>query len=180
MGPGTLCEDLNSQGFPITREAAKKLFYTYEKEFKTGVNYLRNAGDLASKQGYLINSNGRRRYWNLPDASDSVRFPGGNRDWKYKSAIGAITREGGNFLIQSVNADITKLGMIKIRDYKKKHGVRTYFANQVYDEIVTITHKDDSPDWIPVKRRLMVEAGEEFVKSVAIEVEGEVQKCWTK
>lgn len=180
MGPGTLYEDLNSQGFPIDREGAKKLFYTYESEFSTGVRYLRDAGELASTQGWLANSNGRRRYWNLPDASNTERFPAGHHDWKYKSALGAIRREGGNFLIQSVNADMTKLGMIKIRDYRKKHGIRTQFCNQVYDEIVTNTHKDDTEAWVPIKRRLMVEAGEEYVKSVPIEVDGEVGPCWTK
>jgi len=142
-----------------------------------GVNFLREQGRLAVRQGYLVNMNGRRRYWNLPDPS---KYPGGVRDWKYKGRMSAIEREGGNMMIQSVNVDITKLGMIKIRDYRKEHNVRTNFVNQVYDEIVTKTHKDDTEEFHPIKMKLMQEAGEKWIKKVPVEVDGQVGPCWTK
>lgn len=170
MGPGTLFEDLNAQGFAITRPEAKDVYKTYCKEFDTGVTFLRSSGDRALAQGFLDNINGRRRYWNLPDKNHP----------KYEGICAAIKREGGNFLIQSVNADITKKGMINIRDYKKAHKTRTNFANQVYDEIVTVTHKDDSEHFHSIKTKLMVKAGQEYIKEVPIEVEGSANPYWVK
>lgn len=180
MGPGTLYEDLNSQGFPIDRDETYKLYRRYEEEFRTGVDYLRDVGRLAVKQGYLANMNGRRRYWNLPDASDREKYPLGSNDPKYIGRMKGIEREGGNFVIQSVNVDITKTGMILIRDYKKKNGVRTNFSNQVYDEIVTRTHKDDTAVFHPIKQQMMRQAGEIWLKNVPVEVEGHVGATWTK
>lgn len=180
MGPETLYEDLNSQGFPITREEAKKLYYRYTQEFSTGVKYLRDMGKLAATQGYLTNLNGRRRYWRLPDHNDKEKFPKGRHDPKYTGILAMIEREGGNFMIQSVNADITKQGMIDIRRYRKKNGIRSNFSNQVYDEIVTRTHKDDTAAFHPVKQKLMIKAGEKWLKKVPVEVDGHVGPCWTK
>lgn len=180
MGPGTLYDDLNSQGFPITREETKQLYYRYTQEFKTGVKYLRDMGRLAANQGYLVNLNGRRRYWRLPDHRDTEKFPRGKSDPKYVGILAMIEREGGNFMIQSVNADITKQGMIDIRKYRKEHKIRSNFSNQVYDEIVTRTHKDDTAAFHPVKQQLMIKAGEKWLKKVPVEVEGHVGPCWTK
>jgi hypothetical protein len=81
-----------------------------------------------------------------PDEEDRVKYPQGRLDKAYKGRRAGIEREGGNFLIQSVNADMTKRAMVLIRDYIKKNNIRSKFMNQVYDEIVTRTHKDDSPD----------------------------------
>lgn len=180
MGPGTLYDDLNTQGFPITRDETKKLYYRYTEEFKTGVNYLRSMGKLAAEQGYLVNMNGRRRYWRLPDPENKALFPQGKRDPKYVGILSMIEREGGNFMIQSVNADITKQGMIDIRRYRKENKIRSNFTNQVYDEIVTRTHKDDTEAFHPVKQKLMIQAGEKWLKNVPVEVEGHVGPCWTK
>ena len=83
-------------------------------------------------------------------------------------------------MIQSVNVDITKLGMIKTRNHIKKNKVRSNFVNQVYDEIVTRTHKDDTEEFHPIKIKLMQEAGEKWIKSVPVEVDGNVGPCWTK
>lgn len=91
-----------------------------------------------------------------------------------------IEREGGNFLIQSVNADMTKRAMVLIRDYIKKNNIRSRFMNQVYDEIVTRTHKDDSPDFVKVKRKLMLEAAEQYLRKIPMEVDGHVGDSWTK
>lgn len=177
MGPKKLCEDLNAEGFTMTLDEAKKLYYTYCDKLKVSVNFLRDSGRQASSQGYLANINGRRRYWKLPRAED---YKYGVRDEDYKKKIGAIEREGGNFLIQSVNADITKQAMIEIRDYAKKHKVRTSFINAVYDEIVTRTHKDDNPSFHPIKLKIMRDVAERMVNSVPMLVDGSVNPYWNK
>ena len=177
MGPKKLCEDLNAEGFPMSLDEAKKLYYSYCDKLSVSVNFLRDSGKRASTQGFLANINGRRRYWKLPDPHD---FKYGHRDEEYKGKIGAIEREGGNFLIQSVNADITKQAMIEIREYAKKHKVRTSFINAVYDEIVTRTHKDDNPSFHPVKLKIMRDVAERMVTTVPMLVDGSVNPYWNK
>lgn len=180
MGPGRLYDELNAAGFPVSRDEARALFNKYCETYSGAVNYLRDMGKLARSQWYLANLNGRRRYWNKPDSSDSEKFPLGIKDMKFQGIIAKVEREGGNFLIQSVNADITKQAMIWIRDYIKQNKVRSKLMNAVYDEIVTRTHKDDSPEFHKKKLELMKKAAEVWIKKVPMEVDGAVGKFWQK
>jgi DNA polymerase I-like protein with 3'-5' exonuclease and polymerase domains len=173
MGPAKLYADLNSLGFKVTRNEATQLYKDYCEKFKPAVGFLRGSGSLASRQGWLANLNGRRRYWKLPEG-DHFTNP------KYKAHIAAIEREGGNFKIQSVNADLTKLSMTLIRHEKKKLGYDVEFINQVYDEVVTETSEKHTKEWHPIKQRLMREAGERWIKKVPVVVEGDVGPSWTK
>lgn len=180
MSPYSFTEKMNGEGYPITLDEGKDMFSSYEKDFCTGVGFLRDAGETALSEGWLHNMAGRRRYWIIPDPKDRDKYPGGVNDPSYKARCGGIKREGGNFLIQSVNADMTKQAMILIREYKKRHGIRTEFMNQVYDELVTRTHKDDSAHFNEVKTKLMLDAAHHYLKSVPMEVEGTVGETWTK
>lgn len=177
MGPGRLYDELNGQGFPVTRDEARNLFDRYCSVYKTAVNFLRSSGKLAARQGYLSNLNGRRRYWRLPDPSE---FPRGKYDPEYVGKISKIEREGGNFLIQSVNADITKDAMVGIRHYRKKNKIRTSFINAIYDEIVTRTHKDDSASFHEAKLKIMRASAEKWIKNVPMLVDGATNPYWTK
>lgn len=180
MGPGRLYNELNGQGFPVTFDEAKMLFNKYCLKYNVAVDYLRNCGKIALEQGYLANLNGRRRYWNLPDPNNTEKFPAGYRDPLYQGIMAKIEREGGNFMIQSVNADITKQAMIWIRDYKKTNKIKSSFMNAVYDEIVTRTHKEQSEEFHKVKLGLMKKAAEIWIKKVPMEVDGAVNPYWTK
>jgi len=180
LGPFSFFEQVNGAGYKISYEGAKVLFHKYEGNFKDGIRFLRDAGRTALEQGYLSSISGRRRYWLRPDEEDRVKYPQGRLDKAYKGRRAGIEREGGNFLIQSVNADMTKRAMVLIRDYIKKNNIRSKFMNQVYDEIVTRTHKDDSPDFVKVKRKLMIEAAQQYLKKIPMEVDGHVGDSWTK
>jgi len=76
--------------------------------------------------------------------------------------------------------DMTKLAMAEVRKYRKKHGVRTTLINAIYDELVTNTHKDDSPSFVVEKRKIMIACGERFVKSIPVRVDGQVLPYWHK
>ena len=180
MSYARLYNELNAAGFPITFEEAKTLYDKYCREFEVAVRFLRQNGENAKTNKFLANINGRRRNWLIPDCRDLSKFPRGYRDPKYQGIISGIGREGGNFLIQSVNADITKYAMICMRDYIKKNNIRSSLMLQVYDEIVTCTHKDDSAAWSEKKREIMIEAAAKFISSVPIEVDGHVLPYWTK
>jgi DNA polymerase I-like protein with 3'-5' exonuclease and polymerase domains len=175
-----LYNELNGAKFYITFEEAKSLYDKYCQEFKVAVDFLRSNGKLAVKQGYLANANGRRRNWIVPESRDLNKFPKGYMDPKYQGILSSIGREGGNFLIQSVNADITKTAMINMRKHIIKNKVRSNIMLQVYDEVVTCTHKDDSEEWKEKKREIMIESAKIWIDSVPIEVDGHVLPYWTK
>jgi hypothetical protein len=52
--------------------------------------------------------------------------------------------------------------------------------NAVYDEIVTVTHKDESAHFQEVKRKIMIDVSKKWIKTVPIDVEGEALPYWTK
>ena len=83
-------------------------------------------------------------------------------------------------MIQSVNADITKDAMAEIRNYRKKHNIRTHFINAIYDEVVTRTHKDDSAHFHEAKLRIMRASAEKWIKTVPMLVDGHAGHCWQK
>lgn len=180
MSPYSLTEKLNGDGYSISLQEGKRLFESYENDFRTGIGFLRLAGEVALRDGWLHNASGRRRYWIKPNPDDREKYPQGADDPAFIGRCNGIKREGGNFLIQSVNADMTKHAMILIREYKKAHGIRTEFMNQVYDEIVTRTHKDDSAHFHEIKQKFMLEAAHTYLKKVPMEVEGHVGETWTK
>ena len=181
MGPDTLYQRMRGDGVEVTRKEVQEIYDTYtQKEFKTGVDYLRSMGRLALEQGYATSLNDRRRYFRLPDASDRDKYPMGRADRAFRAQEGSIRREGGNAKIQMSGSDMLKRGMRLIWDKVKERRFRTEFKNAPYDEIVTMTHKDDSPEFVEIKRKMMVQAAEELVTSVPMEVEGEVMRCWTK
>jgi DNA polymerase-1 len=181
MGAKKLCDDLNAAGFKISREDAKDLYTRYtQEEFKTGVDFLRAMGEQAFSEGFVANLNGRRRYWIRPNPDDREKFPNGSQDELYKNKVASIKREGGNSVIQSVNADFLKASMAAIRDHIKINKVRSSIINAPYDEIVTTTHKDDSPDFVLAKRKIMIDVAHRWLKKVPMEVDGHVLPYWTK
>jgi DNA polymerase-1 len=186
MGVYSLVDQINAQGYrdpegrQMSIETGQELYDKYIQEFSVGIDYLRAVGREAAEKGWVSDLFGRRRYYRLPDPTDVEKFPRGRQDFAYKGLISRIERQGGNFKIQAMNAEMTKLAMVLIRQYARKNGIRTKFMNQVYDEVVTRTHKDDSPSFAPVKKKLMEEAAHRWLKTVPMEVEQNVGPTWTK
>jgi len=172
MSPPSLFFRIKNEGFnDITLEKAFDLHESYCKLVKTGVDFLRENGRLALKNGFSVNVSNRRRYYELPDKSN----------WgEYNKVANKVLKKGGNFGIQSINAEITKDAMIDLRRYIKDNKIRSQMVLQVYDEIVTRTHKDDSPEFVVKKREIMNNSAHKWLKTVPMEVEGEVMGSWTK
>lgn len=186
LGIGKLHEELNGSGFPSTFDESRALYNKYCTKFATAVDFLRAKGREGREQGYLTNLDGRRRYWNKPNPDEidkqtgKPRFPAGIRDPFYQGILAKIEREGGNFVIQSVNVDITKTAQVGIRNFRKKNNVKTHFVNAIYDEIVTRTKKEQSEEFHAHKLRIMREAAEIWLKKVPMVVDGAVHTYWTK
>ena len=196
--PYSLERSLDEQGFTVTREEAFRLYDSYCNKYQRAVGLLRNAGKIATdrgewydaggpkiKAGVLSNINGRNRYFKHPYAKQKNKkggllYPRGEEDYGFKKAKESLARSAGNNLVQSANAEITKLAMINIRKHIIRNRIRSNLMLQVYDEIVTDTHKEDSAEFVIKKRQLMVEAAERWITSVPFKVEGRVAEYWAK
>ena len=175
MGAGRLYDDLNSDGFPIEFNEARRLFDSYTKEFSGGYNFIKQCGKDAMASGTAVNINGRRRYWVLPK-----KFASGAINKEYERRMATIARQAGNFHIQSVNADITKIAMASIRRYIKDNRLDAKLLFQVYDEICTEASEAIKDTFFPKLVDLMVESAHIFLKTVRMEVDGHVGPSWTK
>lgn len=177
QGPTKFWEDMNAEGFNLSREEAFKLYYKYANLVHVAGDFIRNQGKIALESGFITNVNGRRRYFKVPHPND---FKMGKDDKEYKGKAAALMREAGNMVIQSVNSDFAKDALAKIRFHIKDNKVRSHFVNFVYDEIVTRTHKDDHPDFHEAKLRIMRECAEKVIKTVPMIVDGHAGFAWHK
>lgn len=164
-GVERLYEKVISRGYKFTREEAKSVVYKTKNTFQKATQFIKASGDAAASQGWIANANGRIRKFSIPEKGPD-----------YEKRVAAIKREAGNFVISSVGADILKQSMIYIRN----SGFNTKFVNAIYDEIVTRTDKNISPDFVIKKRELMKKAGEKFITEVPVVINGSVGDHWSK
>ena len=198
MGPGSLYEQLNAANYKISLNECRELFYKYMDTFKTTIAWLKSQQRHASTHFKMSNINGRTRQWYKPDREKiRTKLEGelskkgtwknlselqinGLIDEKVRAHTAAIEREGANFQIQSVNADFTKVAMARCRKEFKKRGwdARTY--NSVYDEIVYDFHESCAEEAHEVQKKIMLDAANEMLKKVPMDVEGHLDRVWQK
>lgn len=198
MGPVTLWEKLNAAGYIISLEECKTIFWKYMDTFHVTIGWLKSQQRQASTSFKMTNSNGRIRHWVKPnkdkirdqitqelDTADTLKNYTEMKieelvNQKTKGILAAIQREGANFKIQSVSADITKTSMARCRkEFKKRQwDARTY--NSVYDEMVYDFHESYATEAHELQKQIMVQSANEFLKHIPMEVEGYLGKSWAK
>lgn len=190
MGPASLSEQINAAGYPITVDECRNIFNTYMVKFKEAISWLKAQQRHASTHFKMTNINGRTRHWIEPSREKFYNEFADDKlsemqvrelaDKKYRGAIAAIQREGANFKIQSVNADFSKVAMARCRKEFMRRGwdARTY--NQVYDEIVYDFHESYAEEAHELQKKIMLEAANEMLTQVPMEVEGHLAPVWTK
>jgi len=198
MGPGSLFEQLNAAGYKISLNECRDLFYKYMRTFATTIAWLKEQQKNASTYFVMSNINGRRRHWFKPDR-DKIRATVEAElskkkvletyseyqlkafvNDRQKGQLAAIEREGANALIQSVNADMTKVAMARCRKEFKRRGWNARTYNSVYDEIVYDFHKSYAQDAHEIQKKIMVDAANEMLRQVPMEVEGHLDRVWKK
>lgn len=163
-------EELANMGYVIPYGQAKELYSSFRKLFKTAMDYLEDAARSASNNGVIQSANGRKRYFQIPSSDDP----------KARGKIWSIQREAKNFVISSINSDITKMSMMAIRSHALKFGIRTKLMNCVYDEIVTTTNKDDHHKFHPDKCWIMSDVAQSVIPDVKFRVGSAVAPYWSK
>ena len=159
-------EDMLSMGFNITKEKAYSIFDKFTNIMAQSLHFLDYESRKALHFGFAANINGRRRYFGEVKKN--------SKDYPHKQ------REARNFFIQSVNADFAKDALAEIRDCIKINDFRTRIVHFVYDEIVTVTHKDDHEEFHKMKVAIMKRCAEMCTPKIKSVVDSHIGPSWTK
>lgn len=150
---------------------AEQLVDKYFTTYKRIKRYLERSADRALREGYSETFLGRRRYYLKPDDPDS---PEGRRQ------LGRIRRQAKNTPIQGTNADMIKLALIRLRKEFAEQKLAATTVNTVHDEIVVECDKGIAEKVGELVSATMIRAGEQFIRSVPVEVDCQVGDHWSK
>ncbi|MEJ7577940.1 MAG: DNA polymerase [Pyrinomonadaceae bacterium] len=149
-------------GLPLSdsEEIMRRYFATYHKLDA----WLRDAARRAVRERTARTASGRL-----------ARF---NFDPEDRKSMSLAQRNGKNTPIQGSSADILKRALRLLRDELK--GTSARIINIVHDETVVEADASEAEEISGRVKRAMCAAGEEYVKSVPVEVESHVADAWVK
>ena len=98
--------------------------------------------DNLKKNGYTENYFGRRRY--IPKIYSDNQMD----QW-------SAEREGANNTIQSTNADMIRMAMIRIQDHIDENDLQSKMILQVHDELVFDVHPDEVNIMLSIVKDIM-------------------------
>lgn len=148
----------------ISLEAAKKMMGDHARKYPQSNTHLKNAAARARVNGWCETMSG---------AIITFKF-----DRNVPKQVAAVERHGKNYPIQGSSADITKTALRMVHDDMDHDNAK--LVNCVHDEIV-LEVRDDYVEVEAAKlRAAMVRAGEEFLKTVPVIVDVEVNNFWRK
>lgn len=148
-----------SMGFPMTKEKAVEIIKRQRETIPTAHGWIRRNQLQAVKKGYVSSALGRRRWF---DVENTFR--------------GEIERAAGNHVIQSTNADITKLAMVAIDKLLAPIGGRIML--QVYDEIDCSVPEEHAAYAAEVVKSAMEQAARVVLKRVPVVVDCHICNSW--
>ena len=177
MGPNKLADNLN-----ISVDAAKELIKKYFQAFPSIKGFLDKLGNYGKRYGYIKTFppyNRKRWFTNW--------YP---KIWMNKSSgfeLGSIERASKNTPIQGASADMTKLALVRIREYindvlnfpeGKECPIKIVMT--VHDQIDTICRNDYLEAWKKDIVMLMEWAAKDIVTNGLLKAEVTVSDCWEK
>jgi len=145
-------------------------------------DYFDTAKQFALNNGYILtNSVLKRRRW-----VREFKHYRTSRNFKQRSKLkGAIERQGMNTPIQGTGGDMMKTAMVSLRkrfqEYNEEHPeARSRMVNVVHDEVVAEAHEDHADPVGKIVTECMEKAGSYYVKSIPMEADYVINKCWQK
>ena len=143
---------------------AENVLRRYFGTYRQLDNYLREAANRAVSERHARTASGRL-----------VRFRYDEND---RQQISMTQRNGKNTPIQGTSADILKRALRLLKDELSETTARV--VNIIHDEIVVEADADEAESIAEKVERIMVTAGEEYVKTVPVKVETEIADEWVK
>jgi DNA polymerase-1 len=148
----------------IPLEESTLIMDKYMNKMEGLKKFLDNARSFLSEHGYTQNFFGRRRY--IPKIFSSDQLD----QW-------SAEREGGNNIIQSTNADIIRIAMVKIQSMIERNKYKTKMILQVHDELVFDVPKEEL-DIIPNRITEIMQSVVKF--DVLMKAEAKVADNWAE
>ena len=148
----------------LTVPEAENVLRRYFGTYRELDSYLREAANTAVRDRQARTASGRL-----------VRFRYDEND---RQQISMTQRNGKNTPIQGTSADILKRALRLLRDELRRTNAK--IVNIIHDEIVVECDVDEAEEVATKVERVMVAAGEEYLKTVPVKVETEIADEWVK
>tara|TARA_R110002074_G_scaffold402324_1_gene607125 strand:- start:180377 stop:182209 length:1833 start_codon:yes stop_codon:yes gene_type:complete len=142
---------------------SKTIMNTYMNKMKGLKSFLDGSRQFLKQHGYTENYFGRRRY--IPKIYSEEQLD----QW-------SAEREGANNVIQSTNADMIRMAMVRIQTYIDDNNLKSKMILQVHDELVFDVHPDELDVMLPEVQKIM-ESIVEF--DVIMKAEGKYADNWS-
>ena len=157
-------------------EDADNLIKRYFKATRELKSYLDSCAAYGLKRGYIRSYKPYSGIRWFPQWKPNLDK---NLDFK---VIGEITRASYNTPVQASGALMTKLALVKIREYilKEKLQDKVKLIHVVHDAIYTEVKTEYSKEWSIIQKDIMRECGEEFIKTIPILSDITIEDYWTK
>jgi DNA polymerase-1 len=144
-------------------ERGRQLIDEYFANYPKVQRFLQRTANRAVRDRTLRTLAGRvRKFGNIPVSDDR----------------GALRREAMNFPIQGASADIAKLALGYIRQELRDLDAR--LINCIHDEFVVECAESEASEVSERTKVAMIQAGEDVLKKVPVEVEVAVSREWQK
>jgi len=152
----------------ISKEEAKLMIDNYFKQYPGVKRFLEDSGRNAVRNRYSTSISGRRRYYALPDPSDPT----------FKTARGAVERQGKNMPIQAANADAIKQAMVYVLERIKGYDAKLLLT--VHDEVIVEARDDQVNELKLIVEQSVKDGFDSFFDLVKMEAEAGVEDHWVK
>ena len=148
----------------LTVSDAENVLRRYFGTYRQLDTYLREAANRAVSERQARTASGRL-----------VRFRYDEND---RQQISMTQRNGKNTPIQGTSADILKRALRLLKEQLAATNAK--IVNIIHDEIVVEANADEAESVAAIVERVMVAAGEEYLKTVPVKVETEIATEWVK
>ncbi len=147
----------------ISFESAAEIMDIYMNKMSGLKSFLDDARTKLKQQGYTENFFGRRRYINKIYHHDQLY-------------VWSAEREGANNIIQSTNADIVRIAMIRVQDMLDNGNYKTKMIMQVHDELIFDVPPEELDIIVPKIKSIMENIVAFNVKMIA---DGSLADNWS-
>lgn len=162
-----------SKSLSITVDEAQALIDQYFLATKELKSYLDNCANYGLARGYIRS---------FKPFSGIRYFPDWTPHYVDKKAVGSITRACYNTPIQMSGALMTKLALVKIRNYIMDHSLedKVRLIHVVHDATYCEVKEEYAEEFSQIQSDLMIEAGREFELQLPMLTDITIESCWTK
>jgi DNA polymerase-1 len=162
-----------SNSLSITVDEAQDLIDQYFRATKELKSYLDSCANYGLNKGYIRS---------FKPYSGIRYFPDWSPTGLDKKIVGNITRACYNTPIQMTGALMTKLALVKIRNYIMDHNLenKARLIHVVHDATYCEVREDFAEEFSQIQSNLMIEAGKEFELKLPMLTDITIESYWTK